>query len=85
MYFCFSTHYLIIKANFMKISLPNVVHCLKILEKVINSNDTEGRIDAKGDQLGCTTAHLMIKVGVRIFSSILDLQYFKFCTQSKLY
>jgi len=51
----------------MKILLTNVAHCQKILEKVINSKDTEGRGDAKGDQLGCTTAHLMIKAGVRIF------------------
>jgi hypothetical protein len=50
------------------------------MEKVINSNNTEGRGDAKGAQLGCTTAHLMIKAGVRIFSSIWDLQYFKSCT-----
>jgi len=67
MYFCFSTHYLIIKVNLMKILLTNVVHCWKISEKVINSKDNEGRGDAKGDQLGCTKAHLMIKAGVRTF------------------
>ena len=73
LYFCFSTHYLIIKINLMMILLTNVVHCLKTMGKVINSNDTEGRGDATG-------AHLMIKTGVRNFSSILDLEYFKFCT-----
>jgi len=36
-------------------------------EKIINSKDNEGRGDAKGDQLGYTTAHLMIKAGVRTF------------------
>ena len=64
----------------MEIFLTSVVHCQKMMEKVINSKDTEGRGDIKGDQLGGTTAHLMIKADVRNFSSILDLQYFKFCT-----
>jgi len=64
----------------MKILLSNAVHCLKTMEKVINSNNTEGRGDAKGALLGRTTAHLMIKAGARIFSSILDLQYIKSCT-----
>lgn len=67
LYFCFSTHYLAIKVNLMTILLPIVVRCLNTLEEVINSN-IEGWEDATGAQSGCTTAHLMIKAGVRIFS-----------------
>jgi hypothetical protein len=64
----------------MNILLTNVVHCWKILEQVINSKDTEGRGNAKGDQLGCITAYLMIKARVRTFFFSFGFAIFKFCT-----